>query len=182
VPHALPDLVELMSERPTSIGYEIAEPLARFLRTARDTAGGDLDKALVMVEIILRASQHPSYRGLTPDDLEAEDEAVFPSLGTNVRSIADSTGISKETVRRKVLELIEAGWVVRQGRSLYYSVDGYRAISPAREAMLRMYARAYLTVESLLDGAGPDGGLRDGAAPLSRSRSSSASAAAARTR
>jgi len=140
-----------MSERSTAVAYDISEPLSRFLRLARDLSGGDLDKALVMVEIILRAHQHPGYRRVRPDQLEAGAEVAFPSLGANVRSLAEVTGIPRESVRRKVLELIAAGWVVRDGRKLRYSLEGYHAIAPAREAMYRMYARAYQVVGAMLD-------------------------------
>lgn len=37
----------------------------------------------------------------------------YESLHTNARSISDSTGIPRETVRRKVHALIAAGWVIR---------------------------------------------------------------------
>jgi hypothetical protein len=143
-----------MSERAPAIAQDVSEPLARFFRETRELCGGDLDKAQVLLEVIVRANQHPRYRRLKPAELEgdrAEAEPALPSLGTNVRSIAASTGIPKESVRRKVLELIEAGWVVREGRNLHFSVEGYHAVAPAREAMYRMYARAYEVVSCLLE-------------------------------
>ena len=153
MPHSASELVELMIQRSPAVAYDVSEPLARFFKEARDLCGGDLDKAQVMLEIIVRANQHPGYRTLEPDVLEAAAQAPLPSLGANVSSIAASTGIPKESVRRKVLELIAAGWVIRDGRNLHYSVEGFHAIAPAREAMFRMYARAYEVVGALVEAA-----------------------------
>lgn len=154
MPRSASELVELLAQRP-AVASDVSEPLARFFKQARDLCGGDLDKAQVMLEIIVRATQHPRYRQLKRGELEAGGQAALPSLGANVSSIAASTGIPKETVRRKVLELIDAGWVIREGRRLHYSREGYRAIAPAREAMFRMYARAYEVMGALVDEAGP---------------------------
>ena len=151
------ELVELMAQRSTAVASDVSEPLARFFKETRDLCGGDLDKAQVMLEVIVRANQHPGYRQLKRGQLEAGGQAALPSLGANMSSIAASTGIPKESVRRKVLELIDAGWVIREGRNLHYSLEGYRAIAPIREAMFRMYARAYEVVAGLIDETAPTG-------------------------
>ena len=66
---------------------------------------------------------------------------VLPGFGTNMRSLAESTGIPRETVRRKVALLIARGWVVTDEGTLYYTIDGYRSVEPARDAIMRMYVR-----------------------------------------
>jgi DNA-binding IclR family transcriptional regulator len=60
---------------------------------------------------------------------------IFPTLGTNVRSVAESTGTPKETVRRKVGELIEAGWISRQGNELRFTALAYQELAGARVAI-----------------------------------------------
>jgi hypothetical protein len=142
---------ELMSRRMPALANELVEPFALTLGDFRRLCGGDLDKALIMLVIALRANRHPEFRSLGPDDLLSDDPPPLPSYGTNGRSIADATGIPRETVRRKVADLIEVGWVVRQGRKLHYSHEGYRAVAPARESQLRMYARAFQLISGLIE-------------------------------
>ena len=155
MPPSRSEIVELLAERPSAVAYDISQPLANFLREARDLADGDLDKAFVMVVIISRANQHPEFKKLSPERLRPDSDLILPTLGTNVRSLAESTGIPKETVRRKVLELIDAGWVTRDGRTLRYTLEGFHAVAPAREALYRMYAQAFQVVGALLDSKSP---------------------------
>jgi hypothetical protein len=141
------NLIEFLAARSPSIAHELVDPLARFLTIAREGCGGDLDKAFLMMVITLRSSRHPDFRTL--DISEFDDGDALPGFGTNVRSLADSTGIPKETVRRKVQQLIDLGWVVRNGWTLRYTADGYRAVEPGRAAILRMYALGYQLISGL---------------------------------
>jgi hypothetical protein len=141
------ELIELISGSSREVAYDLAEPFLRVLMVAHATCGGDLEKAMIMMAITLRSSRHPAFRELGDDDVEDRD--VLPGFGTNMRSIADSLGVAKETVRRKVQQLIEAGWVVRQGRHLCYSADGYRAVEGVRRAIIEMYARGFRVVTAL---------------------------------
>ena len=134
------DLFERLKGQSRAVAYELVEPLTSFLTVARAVTG-DLDKVLIMVTITLRSSRHPDFR--SGKAFEDGEDAAVPGFGTNVRSVADSTGIPRETVRRKVRELEAMGWVVRDGNTLHYSVEGYEGAAPVREAMLRMYARGY---------------------------------------
>lgn len=93
-----------------------------------------------MVAISLRASQHPGFKQL--DAVALEGAGPLPGLGANVRSLADSTGIPTETVRRKIQQLV-ADWVVRDGRNLRYSAEGDRAVAPARDSIIRMCVRGF---------------------------------------
>ena len=160
VPRSTQELVDLVTRRGPALAFEISEPLARFLREARALCGGDLDKALIMVEIILRASQHPQFRRLDAAELNSTRSPDIPSLGINVRSLAESTGIPRESVRRKVRELLESGWVVRQGHRLHFSHEGYVAVTRTRQEMQRMYVRAYQVVSALIETEDDTDGLR----------------------
>lgn len=64
---------------------------------------GDLIKAYLLSEI---SSRHPVAQAR--HGLAAEDYAF-----SNIHSLAEATGYPRETVRRKILQLIEAGWVTR---------------------------------------------------------------------
>jgi hypothetical protein len=142
------DLIGLISAQSRAIAYDLVDPVARMLVVAREVCAGDFDKVLLMVVITLRSSQHPEFKMLQDAD-SAEHPSALPGFGTNARSLADSTGIPRETVRRKVGQLVKAGWVVRVGQTLCYSARGYEAVAPARDAIIRMYARGYQVLRTL---------------------------------
>ncbi len=146
-PRSTLEFVELIGGRSRAVAYDLVGPVARLLTVAREACDGDLDKALLMMVITLCSSGHPDFKDIDFRDL-APDTGL-PGAGTNVRSLAESTGIPKETVRRKVRDLIEAGWVVRNGQTLRYSLQGYHAVQPVRDAIIRMYARGIQVVGAL---------------------------------
>ncbi len=52
-----------------------------------------------------------------------------------MRSVAESTGTPKETVRRKVGELIEAGWISRERNELRFTAVAYQELAGVRVAI-----------------------------------------------
>ncbi len=78
---------------------------------------GDLVKAYLLSEI---GSRHPVAQAR--HGLAAEGYAF-----SNIHSLAEATGYPRETVRRKILQLIEAGWVTRLP-------NGGLLLNPARQA------------------------------------------------
>ena len=66
-----------------------------------------------------------------------------------MRSIADSSGIPKETVRRKVAALVREGLVLREGNNLSLSLAATPALTPVRDAVLKLAARNYESVVGL---------------------------------
>jgi hypothetical protein len=148
------ELIELVSRNTPAVTGYLLEPLASFLTIGRRIAGDDADKVLIMLVITLRATRSPEFQALDREQIESGEVPVLPSLGVNISSLAASTGIPKETVRRKVRQLIEAGWIAREGRNLLYTAEGYRAVSPCREALVRMAVTGYQVVSRLQDEAG----------------------------
>lgn len=136
----------LLAERYPEVATDLLEPLLRMLQTARTLCGGDIDKFLVMMVIGLRTTQHPDFRRHPPGAAPGDP---LPSLGVNGQSVADSLGIPKETVRRKIHELIEAGWVVRREGSLHYTAQAYRDMEPLRREMIALAACHHDIVEAL---------------------------------
>ena len=151
-----PALIQLTNDHVMQIASEVLEPLSRFLEVARGVCNGDAEKVIIMVSIVLRTSLHPAYRDLTPDAIEHGDFKLFPSLGVNITSLGASTGIPRETVRRKVQDLVDTGWLVRTDRSIRYTREGYRAVAPAREAIVRLLVRAFEIEDNLLRSARPE--------------------------
>ncbi|MGG7644253.1 helix-turn-helix domain-containing protein [Rhodovulum sp. YNF3179] len=86
----------------------------RLLVELRSAFDGDLDLLLVMAVIGERTRPEGwspellTYRQLTRGDADAHYQTPI-----NIQSVADYSGIPRETVRRKVKVLQERGWVDR---------------------------------------------------------------------
>ena len=142
-------LIRLVEESYPAIARDLLNPLLELLLLSRDYCGGDIDKFLVLLVVGIRTTEHQQFAGYSKAQLMSGDLDILPGLGTNARSIAASTGIPKETVRRKVAELVEAGWIAREGNNLYFTGQGYRALAPVREAVERLAVRYHDVVAAL---------------------------------
>jgi DNA-binding MarR family transcriptional regulator len=88
--------------------------LTRFLIECRAALDGDLDMFLVLAVIGDRTfSQRKVDPAMTFAEFQASTTQTAPE-DINVRSIAEFSGIPRETVRRKVAELVERGWVAKK--------------------------------------------------------------------
>jgi hypothetical protein len=90
------------------------EGFVRLMLILRRTFDGDLDQMLILAvigerKLARRASRaEPSYDRLGYSELRDPS-----SVAINPHSLADYTGIPRETVRRKVVALMARGWVAR---------------------------------------------------------------------
>lgn len=88
--------------------------LTRFLIECRKAFDGDLDRFLVLAVIGERTySQQHADPGIDYDTFRSGKAPTTPTLDINLRSIAEFSGIPRETVRRKIVELTEKGWITR---------------------------------------------------------------------
>lgn len=88
--------------------------LTRFLIECRKSFGGDLDLFLVLAVIGERTySQQHADPAMTYDDFRDGRASGTRPRNINLRSIAEFSGIPRETVRRKIADLTERGWIVR---------------------------------------------------------------------
>jgi len=145
------------------IAHDLLRPLLDLFSVARELCGGDTDKFLIMLVVANRTTEHKLFASYTQSQLLSGEVPIFPSLGTNVRSIAESVGAPRETIRRKVRELINAGWIVRQGNDLYFTATAYQALASARVAIEHLAVRNFEVVAGLFptaDDAGPKRGRR----------------------
>lgn len=115
--------VKLQSAEMDRHAYRISHLISGFtvpmLRHLYHQFDGDLVEILVLGEISLRnvdrffrkdgAAVHEKLL----DDAERRGQLLQPC---NVLSIAEATGIPRETVRRKVARLIDKGWLARDER------------------------------------------------------------------
>ena len=97
-----------------TIWPEHLKAFTNLLVRLRERFDGDLDQMLVLAVIGDRTrpeSWQPevlTYRQLTRDDGQPHFQVPI-----NIQSVADYSGIPRETVRRKVAALQEKGWVER---------------------------------------------------------------------
>jgi DNA-binding MarR family transcriptional regulator len=88
---------------------------SKLLRHLRDAFDGDLDQLLVLAAI---AERTPASRWAPEvEDLKKTLLNLDVDLGPapiNMKSIADYTGIPRETVRRKIKSMERKGWVARR--------------------------------------------------------------------
>lgn len=117
---------------------ELLRPLLNVFSAAREVCDGDVDKFVILLVIGMRTTEHPEFKRLTDAQIMAGDPPVLPSLGTNTRSIAASVGIPKETARRKLAELVDCGWLVRQHWDFRLTAKGYAALGPVRARIQAM--------------------------------------------
>ena len=125
----------LVADNYPAIARGLLRPLLHFMSTSREACGGDVDKFLIMLVIAIRTTEHESFSTFSQAQLLSGEIPIFPTLGTNVRSIADSTGTPKETVRRKVADLIDAGWISREGNDLRFTALAYQQLASVRVAI-----------------------------------------------
>lgn len=85
----------------------------RLLCSLRREFGNDIDKPIILAVIGQVMFQHQFRPPEVPDDQINEGGRGAEDWLTNVESISSSTGIPRETVRRKVAELIKSGYVER---------------------------------------------------------------------
>jgi hypothetical protein len=104
---------------------------------------------VVLLEVAVRTLQDPRLASIDLKTVLSGTLDIYPRLTTNMRSIADSSGIPKETVRRKVAALVKEGLILRQGNNLSLSPAASPALTPVREAILKLAARNYESVAGL---------------------------------
>ncbi len=144
------DIAAVVAEAYPALARGLLAPLLTLMGASREACGGDMEKFLIMLVIAVRTTEHPDFAGYTHEQLLSGEVPVFPSLGTNVRSIADSIGAPKETIRRKVNELVDAGWVARQGNELRFTDLAYRDLGGVREAIEALAVRNFEVVAGAL--------------------------------
>lgn len=143
------DLDQLIADCYPRIATSLLSPLLELFQLARRHCDGDLDKFLILMVVALRMMRHRDFARRTPEELLSGGLPVFPGLGTNGRSIAESLGMPKETVRRKVSELVGSGWLERRDGQLYFTAKAYQDLAPVRDQLQRLAASYHDTAEGL---------------------------------
>ena len=142
------NLLVAVTENYGRVSADLLEPLLEFLATANTVSGGDIDKLMIMIVVGLRSLAHPVFKHRRMRDVAASG-GLIPTLGINSRSISDSLPIARESVRRKVSALLDAGWLHREGGHLHLTREGLAALTPVREKIQRLAVANYETVDRL---------------------------------
>jgi hypothetical protein len=105
------------------------------LIACRQLFDGDLDQVLIMSAIGERRLTPERSRGLTYAEFMKGRRGEAPPGRVNAQCIADSTGIPRETVRRKIARLIDRGWIEKHDNCTF-SVTAKAAVdlAPATQA------------------------------------------------
>lgn len=98
--------------------------LTRHLVECRQVCDGDLDLFLVMTIIGERTfTARKAPENMSHADFIEGSVSDLEPAAINLQSIADYSGIPRETVRRKIETLIEKGWVERNERKFVTATD-----------------------------------------------------------
>lgn len=112
------------------------EAFATYLIECRKHFKGDLDLLLILAIIgdrTLSASKVP--KRLTYNDVLEGKKLELQSEPINLQSIADFSGIPRESVRRKVNDLIDLGWVEKTDEGFLVATSkAARDLAPLTES------------------------------------------------
>lgn len=142
-------LLPLLRRQYPYLAKDLLAPFLEVLDAGRQACDGDLDKLLIVLAVGMRTAEDRRVLDLDMDDILSGAVDTYPSLSTNVRSIADSTGIPKESVRRKVAALVEAGWIRREENNLSLAPHASRQLTGFREQLFQMAIRNHQTMLSV---------------------------------
>jgi biotin operon repressor len=129
------------------IAYGLVELLFDMTYFLREIAGDDLDCAVILIcvnQATMRPFMEKACPGAAVLGMKAPPEEMRGSISR--RMIAEKTGIARETVRRKVAHLIEAGLLFADEN------DAVRATSRLHEpAIAAMIERSHAAVKRYMD-------------------------------
>jgi len=144
-----PDAHQLLRENYGRVARDLLSPILELMTEAHRAFGGDAEKFHILLLLAQRMAEHPDSAAFDLPAVEAGRCDTLPALATNVKSIAASTGIPEETVRRKVRALVRDGWIAREGNDLTYTAKAAGELSAVRNLMLRAAVANHRTVERL---------------------------------
>lgn len=91
----------------------------KLLLLLRERFDGDLEAAIVYLVLLEQAVRSPTFAALVSGVSGADEHGWAGLHGVNTKSISDSTGIPRETARRKLRELERRHWTLRHQDNLF---------------------------------------------------------------
>jgi hypothetical protein len=135
-----------------------------FIIQCRRNFDGDLDRFLVLCVIgdrTFAARNVPET--FTLQDLGSIRKDQLPTEPINLQSIADFSGIPRETVRRKLRDLVALGWVERDERGNFFATRKAAAdLAPLTEIGISYLAKMKAVLAPKYSGHKPLSGRKRG--------------------
>ena len=128
------ETVRLMETRFVSTQFLWVEGHLEMLCKLRSIVGNDLDKVIILAVIGQRMLGGAMATTDEPDQLQRTAPTIDANRLTNIESIAAATGVPRESVRRKVGELVATGWVTRrENGGLHIEPEAVEKLAPTTE-------------------------------------------------
>ncbi|MEN3976995.1 hypothetical protein [Emcibacter sp. SYSU 3D8] len=132
--------------------YELSECFCKVLPTYSQHVQNDLAKLLIVhalgasnIQRLMATTQREPYVSI---DVRIPAELQVPS---NALSIADSTGLPRETVRRKLKELVTSGMVMEDKRGGYRLKPGAIQTEELQAAFYASFKAMMAVMEACVD-------------------------------
>jgi hypothetical protein len=127
--------------------------LQRVYRLMREPFGGDFDLAIIAAAVavsgIETGMRDPAFRERF-SDLDTI-VGTIRQRGVNALSMAESTGVPRETARRKIKQLVEMGFLVRRSQGDYVLRPGVVQASPYREMLEKLATETMLFMNQCME-------------------------------
>lgn len=125
--------------------------LVTLLIAARKEFDGDLDMFLILAVVGDRTfSAHKADHTLTFSSWQSNSLPHLAPDDINIRSIADFSGIPRETVRRKLAALSERGWIARNDDGvLHATVRARKELEPLTHAAIDYLSEMFTLLQKL---------------------------------
>jgi hypothetical protein len=123
--------------------------------TLRKIFGSDLDKPIILGIIgqVMFKEVNPHQVGYNTA-LEYDGDGDYPYL-TNVESISLSSGIPRETVRRKVHEMLESGWIRKDAKGrVFVTTKATLELDEATQISFSLLADMFVRIARTMDSKG----------------------------
>ena len=125
------------------------------LTSLRRMFGNDLDKPIILAVIGQFMFEYGVYESRRYVDQSEDDQSLHADRLTNVESVATSAGLPRESVRRKVGELIELGWIKRDSKGgLKVTAKATAALDGTTQESFRLLADMFVEIMSSLESKG----------------------------
>lgn len=132
------------------VARDLLRQLLETMHVVYGLFGGDFEAFYILAVIAQRTAEHQDFRASPLCDWLKDDSPDLPSLTTNIRSVAQGTGIPEETVRRKIMALVARGWVSRDGNRLSYTAQGAQELGGVRNTLMDLAVQNYRLVAATL--------------------------------
>lgn len=118
----------------------------------RQIFGNDLDKPIILAVIGQFMFENGDYESKRYADQRDSERSLRADRLTNVESIATSAGLPRESVRRKVGELIDIGWVTRDEKGgLQITAKATAALDGTTQEAFRLLADMFVEIMAALE-------------------------------